>query len=69
MVAVKEIDVRPFQPYIQDNVKVTITGGLVSTKGRLELSIKEPQGLQAKFTGESNLAKFGPLKRRLPTNS
>jgi len=58
-VAVKEIDIRPFQPYVADNVKVTITGGLVSTKGRLELSIKEPQGLQAKFTGESSLAKFG----------
>ena len=62
-VAVQEIDIRPFQPYVQDNVKVTITGGLVSTKGRLELSIKEPQGLQAKFTGESNLAKFGALEK------
>ena len=62
-VAVKEIDIRPFQPYVQDKVKVTITGGLVSTKGRLELSIKEPQGLQAKFTGESSLAKFGAIEK------
>jgi len=62
-VAVKEIDIRPFQPYVADNVKVTITGGLVSTKGRLELSIKEPQGLQAKFTGESSLAKLGAIDK------
>ena len=62
-VSVKEIDIRPFQPYIKDNVKVTITGGLVSTKGGLELSIKEPQGFQAKFTGESNLAKFGVIEK------
>ena len=62
-VDVKEIDVRPFQPYVGDKVKVTIAGGLVSTKGRIELSIKEPQGLQAKFTGESNLAKFGAIDK------
>lgn len=62
-VAIKEIDIRPFQPYVQDNVKVTLTGGLVSTKGRLELRIKEPQGLKATFTGESSLAKFGALEK------
>ena len=62
-VAVNAIDIRPFQPYVQDNVKVTLTGGLVSTKGRLELSLKEPEGLKAKFTGESNLAKFGALEK------
>jgi uncharacterized protein involved in outer membrane biogenesis len=62
-VAVKEIDIRPFQPYLQENVKVTLTGGLVSTTGRLELSIKDPQGLQATFTGESSLAKFGAVER------
>ena len=62
-VAVQALDIRPFQPYVQDNIKVTITGGLVSTKGRLELSIKEPQGLQATFTGESSLAKFGALEK------
>ena len=62
-VSIKEIDIRPFQPYMQDNFKVTITSGLVSTKGGLELSIKEPQGFQAKFTGESNLAKFGVIEK------
>ena len=62
-VAVKDLDIRPFQPYVQDKVKVTITDGRVSTKGRLELSIKEPQGLQAKFTGETNLAKFGAIEK------
>ena len=62
-VAVKEIDIRPFQPYVQDNVKATITDGRVSTTGRLELSIKKPHGFQATFTGESNLAKFGALEK------
>ena len=62
-VAVKELDIRPFQPYVQDNVKVTITDGRLTTTGRLNLSIKEPQGLQAKFTGEANLAKFGAIEK------
>ncbi len=61
--AVKEIDIRPFQPYVEDKVKVTITGGLVSTTGCLKLSIKEPQGLQATYTGNCNLAGFGALEK------
>jgi uncharacterized protein involved in outer membrane biogenesis len=61
-VAVQALDIQPFQAYVQDHVKVTITGGLVSTTGRLVLRIKEPQGLQATFTGESRLAKFGVLE-------
>ena len=62
-VAVKDLGIQPFQPYIQDKVKVTITDGRLTTTGRLELSIKEPQGLQAKFTGETNLAKFGAIEK------
>jgi hypothetical protein len=62
-VSVTELDIRPFQPYVQDALKVTISDGRLTTAGRLELSIKEPQGLQAKFTGETNLAKFGALDK------
>jgi uncharacterized protein involved in outer membrane biogenesis len=62
-VAVKDIDIRPFQPYVTEKVKVTITDGRVSTSGRLQLSIKEPQGLQAQFTGDSNVAKFSALEK------
>ncbi|MCX5735727.1 MAG: DUF748 domain-containing protein, partial [candidate division NC10 bacterium] len=61
--AVKEIDIRPFQPYIADKVKVAITDGRVSTTGRLELSIKEPAGLQAKYTGEFTLGKFAAVEK------
>ena len=62
-VAVRDLDIRPFQPYVQDKIKVTITDGRLTTTGRLNLSIKEPQGLQAKFTGETNLAKFGVIEK------
>ena len=62
-VAVKELDIRPFQPYVQDKVKVTITDGRLTTTGRLNLASKSRDGLQAKFTGETNLAKFGAIEK------
>ena len=62
-VVAKDIDLRPFQPYIADRVKIAITDGRVSTAGRLELSTKEPPGLQAKYTGEITLGKFAAVEK------
>ncbi len=61
--AVKEIHIRPFQPYIADKVKVTIADGRISTSGRLHLSIKEPAGLEAKYTGDTTLGKFSAIEK------
>ena len=61
--AVKDLDIRPFQPYATDKLKVTVTDGRLTTTGRLELSIKEPKGLQARFTGETSLDKFGAIEK------
>ena len=44
-------------------MKVTVTDGRLTTTGRLELSIKEPKGLQATFTGETSLDKFGAIEK------
>jgi uncharacterized protein involved in outer membrane biogenesis len=62
-VVAKDIDLRPFQPYIADRVKIAITDGRVSTAGRLELSTKEPLGFQAKYTGEITLGKFAAVEK------
>ena len=62
-VTVKDIDIRPFQPYIADRVKVTMTGGLLSTSGHLEFGTKEPPGLQAKYAGEITLGKFAAIDK------
>lgn len=61
--ALKDLDIRPFQPYFTDRVKVTVAEGRVSTTGRLALSIKEPAGLQATFTGETSISKFAALEK------
>ncbi|HSB78938.1 MAG TPA: DUF748 domain-containing protein, partial [Candidatus Methylomirabilis sp.] len=60
---VKEIDIRPFQPYVNDKVKVTLADGRVSTTGHVELSLKEPEGLKAKFTGGVTLGKFAAIDK------
>ena len=62
-VAVKDIDIRPFQPYISDRVRVTITDGRLSTNGRLQISTKAPEGLQVKFNGETSLNKFAAIEK------
>jgi hypothetical protein len=59
----KDLDVRPFQPYFTDRVKITITDGRVSTDGHLILSIKEPTGLQAGYTGNITLGKFAAIDK------
>jgi uncharacterized protein involved in outer membrane biogenesis len=61
--ALKELDLRPFHPYVTDRVKVTVAEGRVSTTGRLALSIKEPAGLQATFTGELSIGSFAALEK------
>ncbi|HXZ43212.1 MAG TPA: DUF748 domain-containing protein, partial [archaeon] len=62
-VTVKDIDIRPFQPYIADRVRVTITDGRLSTNGRLQISTKAPEGLQVKFDGETSLNKFAAIEK------
>ncbi|HWU36157.1 MAG TPA: DUF748 domain-containing protein, partial [Candidatus Acidoferrum sp.] len=62
-VAVKDIDIRPFQPYITDRVRVTITDGRLSTSGRLQISTKAPEGFQVKFNGETSLNKFAAIEK------
>jgi outer membrane protein OmpA-like peptidoglycan-associated protein len=61
--ALKDLDVRPFQPYFTDRVKITVTDGRVSTDGHLILSIKEPTGFQAGYTGNITLGKFAAIDK------
>ena len=61
-VAAKDLDIRPFQPYVTDRVRVTLTDGRVSTTGHLTLSTKEP-GLQAAYTGDILVAKLAVLEK------
>jgi uncharacterized protein involved in outer membrane biogenesis len=57
------IPIRPFEPYFADRVKVTVADGRVSTRGRLNLSIKEPAGLQTSYAGDVLISKFAAIEK------
>jgi hypothetical protein len=61
--ALKELDIRPFQPYLTERVKIAVMDGRASTSGRLTLSIQEPTGLQASFAGNALLGKFAAIDK------
>ncbi|MDD5169724.1 MAG: DUF748 domain-containing protein, partial [Syntrophales bacterium] len=49
---VKDIDLRPFQAYFTDKVKINVTGGAVSADGNASLSdLGKGKGLTGKYTG------------------
>ena len=57
------LDIRPFQPYFTDRVKVTLTGGSVSANGRAVLSMKAPAGLTLTYTGDTAVNQFAAIEK------
>ncbi len=62
-VSLKAIDLRPFQPYFTDLVKIHVTKGTVSTDGNLSLNHQEGSGLQAAYKGNLSAVQFGSVDK------
>lgn len=62
-VHLKAIDLRPFQPYFTDRVKIHVTRGAVSTKGSLSISGQDESGLRAVYKGDVSLSQFGSVDK------
>ena len=58
----KEIDLRPYQPYFIDKVKIILTDGHISTTGNLLLK-DEGKGIQIVYKGESTLNDLATLDK------
>lgn len=61
---VKNIDIRTFQPYFADQVRINVQQGAVSTTGKFSLSGDQKGTPRIKYTGKlfvSNLATLDPL--------
>ena len=54
-VNLKNVDIGPFQPYFTDKVKMTVTGGSISTSGNAKLFLDRNNKVQAGFTGETSI--------------
>src|SRR5438105_14535390 len=55
---VSNIDLRPIQPYVQEQVKLAVTGGALDVRGRARYASPEPGAPLVDFTGDVALNKF-----------
>jgi hypothetical protein len=63
-VDLKGIEIGPFQSYFTDRIKITVTGGAISTAGNLSLGISKSHEVTATYKGEANLSKFASIDKR-----
>jgi uncharacterized protein involved in outer membrane biogenesis len=62
-VNLKNIDIGPFQPYFTDRVRLTVTGGDISTSGKLSIALNREKKLQAGFAGEIFVNRFASVDK------
>jgi hypothetical protein len=63
-VTVKEMDVRPFQPYLSGQAGLIVTQGLFNTEGRLVLSQGKGSEPVVAYTGKAGLNRFASIDRQ-----
>ena len=60
----KNIEVKPLQPYFTDRVKITVTDGALSTTGNLALGYSDKKDLKATYSGEASLNNFSTIDKQ-----
>ncbi|MEA1934002.1 MAG: DUF748 domain-containing protein, partial [Thermodesulfobacteriota bacterium] len=53
---IKNLGLKPLQPYIGEQINIVITSGAVSVKGNLELNQQDQEGVVIRFGGNSRLS-------------
>jgi hypothetical protein len=61
--SLKTLDIRPFQPYFTDKVKIVISEGSVSAAGALALAEREGAGLGASYKGEISVNRLASIDK------
>jgi len=61
--SLKEIEVKPFQPYFTDKVKITVTDGALSTTGNFTLGSSDKKELKATYRGGASLNHFASIDK------
>ncbi|MBU1571555.1 MAG: DUF748 domain-containing protein, partial [Proteobacteria bacterium] len=59
----KGIEITPLQSYFTDKVKITVTGGAISTAGNLSFSSNEKNEIMAGYKGEASLSNFSSIDK------
>ena len=61
---IRTIDIRPFQPYFTDKIKINLTGGNISALGNVALkNAGTGKGLTARYTGNLLVSDFGSIDK------
>jgi len=59
----KGIEIAPLQPYFTDKVKMTVTGGAISTAGNLSFTSSDKKEIKATYKGEASLVNFSSIDK------
>jgi uncharacterized protein involved in outer membrane biogenesis len=59
----KGIEIGPLQSYFTDKVKITVTGGSISTAGALSFTSTEKKEIKTSYKGEASLANFSSIDK------
>ena len=62
-IALKGIEIAPFQPYFTHKVKMTVTGGAISTNGTLSLTSTKKEPRKVAYKGEASVANFSSIDK------
>ena len=62
-VDVKNVDIRPGQPYFTDRVKIIVTNGSVSSSGNLLITDQKGVGPQMTYKGDASLSRFSSIDK------
>ena len=58
MISVSDLDLRPFQPYVNEQARLAVTSGRFNTQGRVRYTSPGSDAPLVKFTGEISLTNF-----------
>jgi uncharacterized protein involved in outer membrane biogenesis len=59
----KGIEIAPLQPYFTDKVKITVTGGAISTSGNFLVNTTDKKELKVTYQGEASLTNFSSIDK------
>ena len=59
----KGIEIGPFQSYFTDKVKITVTGGAISTAGNLSFTSTEKKEIKTTYKGEAAVNNFSSIDK------
>lgn len=63
MTELKGIEIAPLQSYFTDKVKISVTGGAISTAGKLSFSSNEKKEIKAGYKGKASLSNFSSIDK------